>query len=290
LQKKRTKNVLCVKRYDEVLYTPYRFHQTASSTVKRAPGDSFFELDESDVLEGLEGAVASTYPVGEVFYFEYGVVVIWGLEEAEEKRILEDLGEFEVCKLDAEDVEIEDFRFCHDPEGPPRLFNDIINLRSGHHKVKLTISHALAQSAKLSYFEELVESTIITTQKIPHDLASTGTIKMSRKSITKQVGELFVMRMNVNLISNVLDTPEIFWSEPSLCPLYRIVRGYLEISQRIEVLNQRCSVISDMLDMLREHSNNLHGETLEWIVIILIALEIFIGVFHILVDFYSKHY
>jgi uncharacterized Rmd1/YagE family protein len=29
-----------------------------------------------------------------------------------------------------------------------------------------------------------------------------------------------------------LDTPEIFWSEPALEPLYRAIRGYLEISQR----------------------------------------------------------
>lgn len=41
------------------------------------------------------------------------------------------------------------------------------------------------------------------------------------------------MRINVNLVSNVLDTPEIFWSEPALEPLYRAIRGYLEISQRL---------------------------------------------------------
>ena len=31
--------------------------------------------------------------------------------------------------------------------------------------------------------------------------------------------------MNVNLISNVLDTPEIFWSEPAYEELYQAVRG-----------------------------------------------------------------
>ena len=142
--------------------------------------------------------------------------------------------------------------------------------------VKLTISHALAQSVKLAYFEELIENTILNTKSIPYELSSTGTIKQSRKNINKQIGELFAMRMNVNLVSNLLDTPELFWSHPSLVPLYRAVRGYLEISQRAEVLNQRCVVLSDMLDMLRDHANIMHGETLEWIVILLIAFEIFI--------------
>jgi len=83
----------------------------------------------------------------------------------------------------------------------------------------------------------------------------------------------------------VLDAPELFWSYPSLGPLYRTVRGYLEISQRVEVLNQRCAVLSDMLDMLRDHANIMHGEVLEWIIIVLIALEIFIGVAKIAFDF-----
>ena len=49
------------------------------------------------------------------------------------------------------------------------------------------------------------------------------------------------------------------------------IRGYLEISQRVDLLNQRVSVISDLLDMLKEHLTSSHGEQLEWIVIILIG-------------------
>ncbi|CAG8634496.1 3054_t:CDS:2, partial [Acaulospora morrowiae] len=83
---------------------------------------------------------------------------------------------------------------------------------------------------------------------------------------------------------NVLDTPEIFWSEPAYEPLYAAIRGYLEISRRVELLNQRVAVISDLLDMLKEHLTSSHGEQLEWIVIVLIAFEIMIGVITILID------
>ncbi len=95
------------------------------------------------------------------------------------------------------------------------------------------------------------------------------------------------MRINVNLVSNVLDTPEIFWSEPALEPIYTAIRGYLEINQRVELLNQRTSVLSDLLDMLKEHLNSRHGEQLEWIVIVLIAFEILIGLITILFDWYG---
>lgn len=88
---------------------------------------------------------------------------------------------------------------------------------------------------------------------------------MSRVAINKKIGHLFIMRINVNLVSNVLDTPEIFWSEPALEPLYQAIRGYLEISQRVDLLNQRVGVISDLLDMLKEHLNSSHGEQLGYI-------------------------
>lgn len=81
-----------------------------------------------------------------------------------------------------------------------------------------------------------------------------------RTAITKKIGQLFIMRINVNLVSNILDTPEIFWSEPALEPLYSAIRSYLEISQRVELLNQRVEVISDLLDMLKDHLNSSHGK------------------------------
>jgi uncharacterized Rmd1/YagE family protein len=63
-------------------------------------------------------------------------------------------------------------------------------------------------------------------------------------------------------------------------------------NSRVELLNQRVGVISDLLDMLKEHLNSSHGEQLEWIVIILIAFEIVIGIITISIDlttYYSEN-
>lgn len=45
---------------------------------------------------------------------------------------------------------------------------------------KLTISHAIAQSAKMALFEELIETTIDETKYIPQEMARSGNISMSR--------------------------------------------------------------------------------------------------------------
>jgi uncharacterized Rmd1/YagE family protein len=82
--------------------------------------------------------------------------------------------------------------------------------------LKITISHAISQSVKLTLFEGKIEETIENTRHVPLIMAEEGKIHMSRVAINKKIGQLFIMRINVNLVSNVLDTPEIFWSEPAL--------------------------------------------------------------------------
>jgi uncharacterized Rmd1/YagE family protein len=45
-------------------------------------------------------------------------------------------------------------------------------------------------------------------------------------------------------VSNVLDVPELFWSEASLKDLYDAVREYMEISGRVEVLDEKLVLAS----------------------------------------------
>lgn len=150
-------------------------------------------------------------------------------------------------------------------------------------------------------------------------MAETGRLDKNRVEITKINGQLFNLRMNVNLVSNVLgecefkaekkgslvlivdipsDTPEIFWSEPALQPLYVAIRGkakekvpcvseyftnknwaldYLEIPQRAKILNDRLKVISDLLSMLRDHLTNFGVEYQTLIIIYLIIIAVIVA-------------
>lgn len=47
-------------------------------------------------------------------------------------------------------------------------------------------------------------------------------------------------------------------------------------------LFSRFEVLQAMLDILRDHQNTEHSSYLEWIVIILIAIELVIGIFEVM--------
>ncbi|KAK1073153.1 sporulation protein rmd1 [Friedmanniomyces endolithicus] len=215
----------------------------------------------------------TTIHIPEIFLFEYGVVVLWGFTLPEEQRFLREISKFEQEKLGKDDA---------------RIYNDFISLKKKRdYMTKLAISHALAQSTKTSLYEDLLDSTITTTSTIPASIARTGRIALTRREINMQIGELFILRINIHLQGSVLDAPELMWAEPQLEPVYQAVRSYLEMDQRVELMQERVSVVGDLLAVLKDQLSHTHGEYLEWIVIVLIAAEILVAAINIVVDLYA---
>ena len=145
---------------------------------------------------------------GEMFVFSYGVVVFWNFTERQEKDILADItfSEHETGislvsrPQDEEDFEMEELHFEYSPLiERPRVFNDMITLRSGDHMIKLAMSHAIAQSTKLSFFEERMSQTMLDAQHAPKHLALTGQLGLTRKQVLMILGRLFQSRVDVNL-------------------------------------------------------------------------------------------
>jgi uncharacterized Rmd1/YagE family protein len=202
----------------------------------------------------------------EVFLFGYGTVVIWGMSLREEQRFLRELGRFEVEKLEKDDIQTEDFNFYYTREYQARIYNDFISLMDKkNYMTKLAISHALSQSVKTSLYEDVVDNTIEATKGIPAQIATTGKVNLTRKEINMQIGELFILRINIHLQGSVLDSPELMWAEPQLDPTYQAVRSYLEMDQRVALLTERLNVIADLLAVLKDQLTHTHGEYLEWI-------------------------
>jgi uncharacterized Rmd1/YagE family protein len=67
--------------------------------------------------------------------------------------------------------------------------------------IKLAISHAIAQSTKLSFFEENMATQMEEAKDVPRRLALTGELGMTRKQVVQLLGGLFKSRVDVNLCS-----------------------------------------------------------------------------------------
>lgn len=201
------------------------------------------------------------------FLFKYGVAIFWDFEEAEYflKTINPSLTGIKVS---------EEYNYHISPEQPVKIELDTIYLDSDDLFKKLSISYAIEQSIKLEEFESSIKQTLEKTEHIPLELAQNGRVRMSRKNIAKKRGLLFITKSDIYLHFELLDTPEFFWEYPELDIYYQSMRKYLELQPRIEILNRKMGVIHEILTILADEQNHKHSSILEWIIIILIAIEI----------------
>jgi uncharacterized Rmd1/YagE family protein len=64
---------------------------------------------------------------------------------------------------------------------------------------------------KISLFESHISTTIENTQDLPDTISSFGKIRVSHTEVMRQIGALFVLRMDINSVGSVVDSPEVFW-------------------------------------------------------------------------------
>lgn len=209
------------------------------------------------------------------FVFPYGTVAHWnvGLDERFNLRTL--LVRF--AEKPHDEVEEEIFTYTVNCEHN-RILQDHIEIQSDDPMLLLSISHAMAQSIKLSDFEAYAIQTIENTKYLPQSLAREGKIKLGRREMAKIRGQLFLTKNDIILNYDLLDTPEFFWEHPEYEPFYTIAANYLEIRQRTAVLSKKLETIHELLEMLADEQKHQHSSTLEWIIIWLIAVEICISI------------
>lgn len=241
-------------------------------------GDEYQETyKESEALSDERGvryrdAVHITLPSGEAWVFDYGVVVFWAVDENERQAFLTRLN---INYTSYTSFDQEHFRFVTDGN-EIRINRDTITLADNDPLTRLAISHALAQSLKLTEYESQAQDTIQDHSDLPRALAETGKIAISRREIAKIRGRLFSTKSDIILHYGLLDTPEFFWEYPEYEATYNTAARYLEIRQRVDLLSKKLETIHEMFEMLADEMKHQHSSFLEWIIIILIAIEIVI--------------
>lgn len=261
------------------------FNAGAGSQFSYLPEDN--RLRSNTITERDDSVLGVSAGGKEVFVFDFGAVVFWGCSREESNDLLS------VCKehipkglLSQAEFEAgeDDMAFITSYEADGiTIANDVIILpETSSAQSRLAVSFAIAQSAVLSIFEARIEQKIEDYKFIPEELAESGRVNLTPKQLGNMIGEVFVIRHDVNLHSEILDIPDYFWKENAVEPLYRMTAMYLEMEPRTEVLNKRLDLLRELLRLVQHQHENAHNVKLEWIVIWLIIVSVVLELYVIL--------
>jgi len=151
------------------------------------------------------------------------------------------------------------------------------------------IAMLLAQSVALDHLERETDRALQGFTCYLDDLSLRGKIRMSTRSILKNIG--FAMQTRFMVLNNLalFDKPAETWDSEAIEDLYLEMQDFFDIRERQEVLSTKLDFISENTRIVFEVLSSRKSHSLEWIVIFLIGIEILgFGAFEVLHSLLSK--
>ncbi|NXM76749.1 RMND1 protein, partial [Serilophus lunatus] len=236
--------------------------------------------DAANVLVVSTERCAKEDDPGMIFFFREGAVVFWNVEEKSMKHIMRVLEQHEIQPYEVALVHWENEEINYRVgEGQSKLHKGQIFLNSELDSdevvlQKFAFSNALCLSVKLAIWESLLDNFVESIQSIPEILKSRRKVKLSHADVMQKIGELFALRHRINLSSDLLITPDFYWDREKLEELYDKTCQFLNINRRVKVMNEKLQHCMELTDLMRNHLNEKHALRLEWMIVILITIEV----------------
>ncbi|SOV14856.1 conserved protein, unknown function [Plasmodium gaboni] len=151
--------------------------------------------------------------------------------------------------------------------------NGVIYLTNKSLEQKLTASFALSQSIQLDVHEMMMDIAINTLFKISKEIANNGTCIISKEKIATMM-HVYSSIINVNAVQDFLDIPEYFWNKVEYEHAWFEVYKYMEIPERIKILNKRYNYYKDFLKVIKTEVYNKKTFYTYRIVVLLLFIHV----------------
>ncbi|KAK8921646.1 hypothetical protein KSP39_PZI020787 [Platanthera zijinensis] len=152
-----------------------------------------------------------------------------------------------------------------------------------------TIGSVLGQSIALDYYIRQVDGMVAEFTDINRGLEKTGTFTMQRKKLFQLVGKANSNMADVILKLGLFERTDIAWKSAIYAQIWEYLREEYELSQRFGNLDFKLKFVEHNIRFLQEILENRKSVFLEWLIIVLIGVEILLSVFSIAQGYHYGH-
>ncbi|KAJ6772901.1 hypothetical protein OIU74_019005 [Salix koriyanagi] len=144
-----------------------------------------------------------------------------------------------------------------------------------------TIGSVLGQSIALDYYGRQVDDMVAEFTDINRGMEKTGTFSMDSKKLFQIVGKANSNLADVILKLGLFERSDIAWKDAKYAQIWEYLRDEFELTQRFASLDFKLKFVEHNIRFLQEILQNRKSDFLEWLIIVLIGVEIIISVFDI---------
>lgn len=152
---------------------------------------------------------------------------------------------------------------------------DSISVRSLDARRALVIAHVLAQSVALDACAAHVQRALGTFEAMNEEMLATGsTGSVDKHGLVALVAENNLVLADVVNRLGLRERYDVAWKHAEYGELWDFLRHELELEARFDAVDAKLQLVQDNLKYLLELLQNQKSNSLEWIIIALITLEI----------------
>jgi uncharacterized Rmd1/YagE family protein len=212
------------------------------------------------------------YKDGYVFILNYGVVVFANVDDIQSSAFISLLTKYSVNHL--ENRLQEDFLIEKKEVIQPEFSYNSLSVSEINEDVIRIAMLQVAQSLALDFYQEAAQQLFDDSVNLTNQLEEFGRLKISKRNLLKFIGK--TLNTKNRIIDNLylFDTPSVVWENEFLGKVNDGLTQTFDISIRFRELEYMLKRVESNLTVFVELTNAKESKRLEWIVIVLIFIEI----------------
>ncbi len=206
-----------------------------------------------------------------LYVFKYGIICFLGYDETEMSGFLQLIipycrNYFDQRLSDEFDIETNApaINYGYNKIEIPKPSIDAIRL------IMLNVS----QSVSLDYFDQQTNLLLEETNYQTQELEKKGKIDLGGKELKKYIGRTLNLKNRIAGNLYIFDSPEATWEDENLNKLDLGLKKTFDLQSRFRTIQEGLQIVKENLELFKDLLQYRNSVVLEWVIIILILVEV----------------
>jgi uncharacterized Rmd1/YagE family protein len=206
-----------------------------------------------------------------IYVFQYGMVSFFNHSEAEIQVVLQKLKP--AAKGVSQNFFSEKILVEFSEKEQQVAFDKVTLLHFDTGAIRLVMLNA-SQSVALDRYSEITENLLEETNEHTKYLEEKGKLDIGGNKLKRFIGKVLNIKNQISENLYIFDAPDVTWENEKLNRLNQELKQTFDLKNRYRNIHERTEIIKENLGLFKDIMYHKESSRLEWIIIILILVEV----------------
>jgi uncharacterized Rmd1/YagE family protein len=206
-----------------------------------------------------------------LYIFKYGIVSFLNYNETEMTAFIQMI--IPHCKNVLAQKLSDEFEIETDAARTKFGFNKIELVKAETEMYRLVMLN-VSQSVALDHYEQQTKMLLGETNQLTQELELKGRLNLSGINLKKYIGRTLNLKNRIAENLYIFDSPEETWEDENLNKLDLGLKKTFDLQSRFRDIQEGLQIVKENLELFKDILQYRNSTVLEWIIIILILVEV----------------